>query len=379
MEKRSQQKKGRDRTTALLVWLLAVLVLGLILAGGLFAREYLHRSFLAVAVELPDPERNEHVVQVTPLPSVRGMTAAPVEETPVPTPQPSPTPTAAPTAAPTPTPTLNPMNGDVIGTGMRSPIVLDIQIRLMTLEYLDFEQPEDVYGAGVANAVAIFQRRNGLPETGLCDEATFVKLNDEKAALYAVLPGDRGMEVESIQERLVELGYLTVPADGVFGEETAQAVRRFRTLNKLGDGVSVDSTVLETLFGDEPVSNSLRIGDKSDRILACQQRLLDLGYLVAVPDGIYGKLTAQAVKRFQEDSGLVADGNLGLGTAAALNSDEAAAHVFAAGDRGDDVLALQKLLRTYGYLNSGQLTGNYKSSTEAAAIAKSLRMSSERI
>ena len=62
MEKRVQQKKGRDRTTAVLVWLLSILVLGLIVAGGLYAREYLHRSFLAVAVEQPDPGRNEHVV-----------------------------------------------------------------------------------------------------------------------------------------------------------------------------------------------------------------------------------------------------------------------------------------------------------------------------
>ena len=364
MEKQAQQRKGPDKTTAVLVWLLVILVLGLIVAGGLYAREYLHRSFLAVAVEQPDPERNEHVVQVTPSPEVQDMTAAPVIETPSPTSQPSPTPSPEPTAVPTPTPTLNPMNGDVIGTGMRSPIVVDIQIRLMTLEYLDFEQPEDVYGAGVANAMAIFQRRNDLPETGLCDEATFVKLNDSKAALYAVLPGDKGVEVESIQERLIELGYLEIQADGVFGDETAQAVQRFRNLNKLGDGTSVDSTVLEALFGDEPVANSLRIGDKSDQILTWQQRLLDLGYLVSKPDGTYGKLTALAVKRFQEDNGLVADGNLGLSTAAALSGENATTHVFQVGDKGDDVLALQKLLQKYGYLNNNQLSGNFKSGTE---------------
>ena len=158
MEKRTEQKKRRDRTTAVLVWLLAILVLGLILAGGLYAREYLHESFLAVAVEQPDLDRNEHVVQVTPSPKTQGRTAAPLAVSPTPTALPSPTPSPVPTAVPTPTPTLNPMNGDVIGAGMRSPIVLDIQIRLMSLEYLDFEQPEDLYGSGVANAMAVFQR-----------------------------------------------------------------------------------------------------------------------------------------------------------------------------------------------------------------------------
>ena len=350
MEKRVQPKKRRDRTTVVLVWLLVILVLGLIVAGGLYAREYLHRSFLAVAVEQPDPGRNEHVVQVTPVPKVQDMTAAPIKTTPV----------------PTPTPTLNPLNGDVIGTGMRAPIVLDIQIRLMSLEYLDFEQPEDVYGAGVATAMALFQRRNGLPETGLCDEETFLKLNDENAALYAVLPGDKGAEVKSIQERLIELGYLMIAADGVYGDETALAVDRFRVLNKLGSGTSVDSTVLETLFGDEPVANTLKIGDKSDQILAWQQRLLDLGYLCMKPDGIYGKLTAQAVKRFQEDNGLVADGNLGIGTLTLLNGDEVSAHAFQEGDRGNDVLAFQRLLVKYGYLRSNQATGNFREVTRKA-------------
>ena len=68
MEKRGQQNKQKDKTTAVLVWLLAILVMAGIVAGGLYAREYLHRSFLAVAVEQPDPKRNEHVVRVTPSP-----------------------------------------------------------------------------------------------------------------------------------------------------------------------------------------------------------------------------------------------------------------------------------------------------------------------
>ena len=368
MGRRAQQKKKRNRTTAVLVWLLVILVLGLIVTGGLYAREYVHRSFLAVAVEQPDPDRNEHVVQVTPSPEIRDRTSAPVTATPAPTGRPTPTPSPVPTAVPTPTPTLNPLNGDVIGTGMRSPIVLDIQIRLMTLEYLDFEQPEDVYEAGVANAIALFQRRNGLPDTGLCDKATFLKLNDENAALYAVLPGDSGPEVVSIQERLVELGYL-FSVDGFFSDETAEAVERFRALNRLSKGTSVDSTVLETLFGEEPVSNFLRIGDRSDQILACQEQLLELGYLVTKPNGVYGKLTALAAKRLQEDNGLVADGNLSPGVVSLLNDEQTEAHAFALGDRGDDVGAIQRLLHKYGYLPSGQITGNFRDTTEKAVKA----------
>ena len=59
MEKRVQQKKGRDRTTAVLVWLLSILVLGLIVAGGLYAREF--RNAVAVGVTQPGRPDKCHV------------------------------------------------------------------------------------------------------------------------------------------------------------------------------------------------------------------------------------------------------------------------------------------------------------------------------
>lgn len=369
MGKQGHGAKGRDRTTLVLVWLLAILMGCLVVTAGLFAREGLHAGFAAVEVPEPDPELNEHLVQVTPVPETQTMDAASPTPAVTATPLPTPTATPEPTPEPTPAPTVHPLNGDVLEPGMAAPIAIDIQIRLMMLEYLDFEQPEEVYEPGVANAVALFQRRNGLQETGLCDGETFLKLNDEKAVAYAVLPGDTGDEVESIQERLMELGYLQGPADGVFGNDTAEAVKRFRTLNQLGSGTSVDARIMEVLFGDEPVSNTLKQGDKSDEVLSLQQRLLALGYLVTKPNGTYGKMTAQAVKRFQTNNGLVVDGNLGQGTIALLLSEQAQGHVFSTGDRGSDVEVLQQLLGRLNYMKLNQATGYYGDMTEGAVSA----------
>ena len=54
-----------------------------------------------------------------------------------------------------------------------------------------------------------------------------------------------------------------------------------------------------------------------DNVKVVQQRLVDLGFVVAV-DGVFGARTETAVKSFQTDEGLKADGIVGRQTWAAL-------------------------------------------------------------
>ena len=67
----------------------------------------------------------------------------------------------------------------------------------------------------------------------------------------------------------------------------------------------------------------LAYGEKSDVVLACQQRLKDLGYLTTTPDGTYGQDTVIAVKQFQARNDQVVDGYLGPSTRIVLNSPDA--------------------------------------------------------
>ncbi len=59
-------------------------------------------------------------------------------------------------------------------------------------------------------------------------------------------------------------------------------------------------------------------GDTPANIRIVQQRLSNLGYYTYKVDGIWGSRTKSAVKRFQRDYGLVADGIVGKNTEKAL-------------------------------------------------------------
>lgn len=59
-------------------------------------------------------------------------------------------------------------------------------------------------------------------------------------------------------------------------------------------------------------------GDTAQNIRTVQQRLYNLGYYTYKVDGIWGSRTNAAVKKFQKDYGLVADGIVGAKTEKAL-------------------------------------------------------------
>ena len=357
MEEKKPKGKGRKAVFAALIGVGVVLV-----AVSVFL--LLTKDKLPSAVNAEGTERVSLVVQITETPAPVNVnietTEAPASDTPVP----APTYTPNPTAEPTPTPTIHPYHGDVLKAGMHAPIVMDIQLRLMDLEYLSFEQPDDEYSDGTEIAITAFQRRNGLNVTGDCDSETFRALVSDEAKSYAVVEGDMGDEVLMIEERLVELGYQTSEVDGIYDPDTSDAVERFREKNSLGNSREIDSEAYEVLLGEDPVANYYSVGEVDENIRVYQTKLYGLGYLTFAPDGKFGALTAAAVKRFQENNGLVVDGCLGKTTIALLMTDGLAAFNFTNGMSGEDVARIQQRLVYYGYM--GSATGYYGDVTEAA-------------
>ena len=83
-----------------------------------------------------------------------------------------------------------------------------------------------------------------------------------------------------------------------------------------------------TLDPNEPTAEPvLRVGSTGDEVTELQTRLKELGYYSGDVDGQYGNGTKEAVRLFQQQNGLDADGLFGGDTRSALFAEDAQAYV----------------------------------------------------
>ena len=252
--------------------------------------------------------------------------------------------------------------------GESHPAIIPLQERLMDLGFMDPDEPTEYFGSQTERAVKIFQRQNGLAQDGIIGGSTYEASMSPEAKHYAAQKGDEGDDIIRIQTRLYELGYLATEdlLTGNFGDSTESAILKLQEVNALSQDGKVGQETLNLLYSDEIKANFLALGEKSDVVLACQQRLKILGYLISEPDGAYGEGTVEAVKQFQARNDQVVDGYLGPGTRMALNSADAKPMGLRLGDEGSSVSQIQDLLSKYGYLASANVTGYYGEVTEKA-------------
>ncbi len=140
--------------------------------------------------------------------------------------------------------------------------------------------------------------------------------------------GDRGPAVADVQKRLRHLGYDVPGWDdelkaSSFGEATLNAVKAFQRARGLRETGTVDESTWNEL-----VEASFRLGDRflylrhppfrGDDVKELQMLLNRLGFNAGREDGIYGRQTDSAVRRFQHEIGLVVDGIVGPTTVEAL-------------------------------------------------------------
>lgn len=135
--------------------------------------------------------------------------------------------------------------------------------------------------------------------------------------------------VESLQERLNSRAGADLAVDGMFGEATAQALRRFQLASGLPPAPEVDQATAAVLAGAQPVAGSdlvgLQRGDglvwgtwgRRPRVSKLQTLLNGHGMSCAI-DGMYGPETEASVAAFQSSRGLPIDDEIDRHTADAL-------------------------------------------------------------
>ena len=140
--------------------------------------------------------------------------------------------------------------------------------------------------------------------------------------------GDSGPAVAEIRIKLAQLGLLDHTESGVpldtFDIDVDHAVRQFQQERGLiADGVVGPATyrVLEEArwrLGDRLLSYVVANPQSGDDVLELQRRLTELGFDVGRVDGIFGPRTGEALREFQRNTGLPADGTCGPSTFKAL-------------------------------------------------------------
>lgn len=194
--------------------------------------------------------------------------------------------------------------------------------------------------------------------------------------------GSSGEDVLTLESRLATLGFFDGVPDQKYDDQTAYAVRLFQEENGLSaDGVAGEKTqelllgVIGTsaaTAGTTSAYRSLDLNDTGSDVLAVQRKLQELGYYDGELTGTYGNLTKEAVRQYQKQNGLGADGIAGektqtklLGEAGSTTSTTTVTTTLREGSSGNDVLTLQQKLKDLGYY-TGELTGNYGSLTKEA-------------
>lgn len=131
--------------------------------------------------------------------------------------------------------------------------------------------------------------------------------------------GSTGAQVKAVQQLLNEQGYSVGAVDGSFGPATKTAVTAYQAARGLGaDGVVGARTWTALLSAG--ATPSLQQGVSGDGVKRLQRSLTAaLGSTVGI-DGSFGPATVTAVRNYQTSRGLNADGVVGPGTWAALQT-----------------------------------------------------------
>lgn len=250
-------------------------------------------------------------------------------------------------------------------------------------------------------AVRKYQQKNRLLVDGTIGTNTQKLLNSQcqsrttppvKKASNILQFGSKGAAVTQLQQNLRSLRFYSGPINGNYGTLTQQAVIRFQQTYRISaDGIAGTKT-LRTIAaalkpigvgGEDGFPNALNRGDSGSLVRQLQDDLRKLRYFNANSTGSFGKVTEDAVARFQSNYGLPPNGIADARTLGAIsqallslngnngnngNNNNGCSQPngeICPGERSQRVATVQQRLNQWGFYN-GNIDGYYGVGTRDA-------------
>ncbi len=229
---------------------------------------------------------------------------------------------------------------------------------------------------------------------------------EDSGSYETLASGATGNQVTALQKALIELGYLSSGADGVYGEATKTAVSAFQAANDYPATGEADANLQAFLYSGKPLNAvgaatkvkelapiegvTVTAGSTGTLVGTIQIRLRELGYYKGSVTMVHDSATVSALKKFQKANGLTADGKAGQATQDLLFSANALASgstptpavtltpeptaaptyqipgdIVQRGDTGADVRLVQRRLRELGYYR-GSIDGKFGAASVTA-------------
>jgi N-acetylmuramoyl-L-alanine amidase len=142
--------------------------------------------------------------------------------------------------------------------------------------------------------------------------------------MQAYRRGDHGPVIAEVRAKLARLGLLAQADGDVFDDAVDRAVRGFQQARGLrADGIVGPETYraldeARWRLGDRLLLHAVTHPFVGDDVAELQQRLIEMGFDPGRCDGIFGRRTEAALREFQRNVGLPADGTCGPATLKSL-------------------------------------------------------------
>ena len=211
--------------------------------------------------------------------------------------------------------------GEEPPTTTTSTTLVEINIQGETLDQVQAAQDNlDTTLEGISDETPITEAGVDLTSAAYELEVSWIVLlieagcvDDTNAALERVK-----QYVASIQSDLTDAGYFTGPIDGIWGPETANAIKALQAANGLPETGFMDPATQQALADELE-------GQESAQVSALQGVLTALGFYTGPIDGVWSEELENSLKAFQEALGVPATGVVDEATLRAFQDELARA------------------------------------------------------